>query len=443
MTPERAELDEWQLAVQDVAGEAEGWAVQTRYRINQARVQPAAEIGEEYARFVYWTRRLADAPTSVPAALLSEFVEELGRLAGNFGQPDRMDDVEDALEAAIAAQSAVGGSVSGLYLALASYLGTQSAESPARGRAIDTAVANAEPGTDEWGTAMIAKCAYQVSISRYSAAVRTAHQLRSWVGRGVDPLFACGAMTHEGTALFTSFQDLAEAERLLHRAVTIGSDAGGDVRVARWLATANHYLGRIAEAQGRDAECLRFYLRGQEYQALCPVEIEADAFLELRLSEPLANAGLFDEAYDHLGQAERLVSLGANQGSAFVQVKIGYATLLARKGDLAEAQAAGRAALRHCRRIRFRRGELLCLGFLFTIRVKRRHYVRGALTLLRIMPTLLTGELRRNSIIKLRSGIPVLFRLAFRRLSGSGARPGAPPVTELTGCFCPRHAPRP
>jgi tetratricopeptide (TPR) repeat protein len=434
------EPDEWQLGVRAVAADPEGWAIQTAFRITQTRTRPMAEIGEEYANSVYWMRRLATAPTIVSPDLLSAFVEELGRLAGNLGQPSRMDDVEAALRDAVDAQSAVGGSVSDLYLALASYLGTQAAETRERGRAIAAAVANAEPGTDEWGTAMIAKCAYEVSISRYTAAIRTAHRLRAGVERGVDPLFECGALTHEGTALFTSFQDLAEAERLLQRAVTFAPAARTDVRVARWLATAFHYLGRIAEAQGDDAECLRYYLRGQEYQELCPEEIEANAFLQLRLSEPLANANLFELASDHLSQAERLASMGANRGSAAVQVDIGHATLLAKQGQLAAAQQKGREALRHCREIGFRRGELLCLGFLFTIRVKRGHYVRAALTLLRIVPTLLTGELRRNSILKLRSSIPVLFRLAFRRLARAGTRGGARPgVTELTGCPCPQH----
>ncbi|MFY1700732.1 hypothetical protein ACN28G_03115 [Micromonospora sp. WMMA1923] len=315
-------------------------------------------------------------------------------------------------------------------------------QSRARGDAIAAAVSHAVPGTDEWGRAMIAKCAYEVNISRYAAAVRTSRQLREWVERGaVDPRFECGALTHEGTALFTSFQDLAEAERLLRRAVTFAPAADTDVRVARWLATAFHYLGRIAEARGRDVDCLHHYLRGQEYQQLCPEEIEANAFLQLRLSEPLANAHLFELAYDHLRRAEKLATTGANRGSAAVQVELGHATLTAKQGGLAEAERQGLASLRHCRTIRFRRGELLCLGFLFTIRFKRRHYVRAAWTLVRIMPTLLTGELRHNSLFKLRSGIPVLFRLAFRRLSGADeSGGGGPDATALTGCPCPAHS---
>ncbi|GGL88197.1 hypothetical protein [Micromonospora yangpuensis] len=205
-------------------------------------------------------------------------------------------------------------------------------QSRARGDAIAAAVSHAVPGTDEWGTAMIAKCAYEVNISRYAAAVRTSRQLREWVERGaVDPRFECGALTHEGTALFTSFQDLAEAERLLRRAVTFAPAADTDVRVARWLATAFHYLGRIAEARGRDVDCLHHYLRGQEYQQLCPEEIEANAFLQLRLSEPLANAHLFELAYDHLRRAEKLATTGANRGSAAVQVELGHATLTAKQ----------------------------------------------------------------------------------------------------------------
>ncbi|ATO12454.1 hypothetical protein CO540_00210 [Micromonospora sp. WMMA2032] len=442
MTPDaRAELDEWQCGVRAVAGDPEGWERQTTFRITQARTRPMADLGEEYAAFVYWMRRLAASPTNVSPDVLSAFVAELGRLASNLGQPARMDDVETALREAIAAQSAVGGPVSGLYLALASYLGTRAFETRERSRAIAAAVASAEPGTDDWGRAMIAKCEYEVSISRYTTAVRTAHDLRAWLGRGLDPHFECGALTHEATALFTSFQDLAEAERLLRRAVTFAPAATDDVRVARWIATAFHYLGRIAEVRGRDEECLRYYVRGQKYQELCPEEIEASAFLHLRLSEPLANAHLYELASDHLRQAERLAQVGANRSSAAVQVEVGYAVLTAKQGRLAEAQRRGREALRHCRRIKFRRGELLCLGFLFTIQVKRRHYLRSALTLLRIVPTLLTGELRHNSILKLRGGIPVLFRLAFRRLARRGSQGESPPgVSEPVGCPCPQHA---
>ncbi|WP_433077845.1 hypothetical protein ACQP1P_35660 [Dactylosporangium sp. CA-052675] len=431
------DADRWKLAVWEEVEDPGGWHRQTELRIGATRNSKVGEIGEEYANFVYWMRELARQPTKVDSHQLSDCVDELVRLTGNLGQPADAEDVDAVLRDAIATQSAAGAPVSALHLARASYLGTISAESPERGQAIDAAVQTAEPDSPDWGAAMIAKCAYEVSVSRYNAAIRTARELLRAVERGLDPIFECGALTHQGTALFTSFQDLKEAERLLLRAVAFAPQARSNVRVARWVATAYHYLGRIAEARGDDANCLSLYLLGKEYQDRCPQELEADAFLQLRLSEPLANANLLELAEDHLDEAASLARTGAHKGSAGVQVDIGYATLEAKKGNLTKAEEDGQKARQRCRDIAFRRGELLCLGFLFTIRCKRRHFLRAGLTLARIVPTLVTGELRRNNLLKLWVNIPVLFRLAFRRVSRAvGKRPA---VKTPTGCPCPLH----
>jgi hypothetical protein len=161
----------------------------------------------------------------------------------------------------------------------------------------------------------------------------------------------------------------------------------------------------------------RCRVQRKEYQDRCPEEIEANTFLQLRLAEPLSNADCFGPALDHLHAASRLARAGANTGSASVQVSLGFATVKAKQGDLPGAEDDGRKVLAGCREIAFRRGELLALGFLFTIRVRRHRYLPALGTLARIVPTLVTGELRRNNIFKLRANIPLLLRMAFRRVA--------------------------
>jgi tetratricopeptide (TPR) repeat protein len=84
-----------------------------------------------------------------------------------------------------------------------------------------------------------------------------------------------------------------------------------DPDIRRWVATAYHYLGRIAEVNRRYKTALSLYLQGQAIQDECPEELQALAFLHVRIAEPLTAVGLFEAARDHLNLALELFQLSA------------------------------------------------------------------------------------------------------------------------------------
>lgn len=430
---------QWQTRFSRTRYDPRRWTAYTDYLVRRARSSTAEEIRDDYGSYVYWVGEISERPELVDAALLADFFAEFGRLAGNLGKPAGETDVEVALDKAIAIQRQVFGDVTGLHLAKAAFLGSQTTESPGRLEAIRQAVRDSPPGSDAWANAMVTLAVYHMEVSRYDDAVRTARELE----RGLPPdryheKFRCAALVREGMALFASFQDIERARRVLQEACTYADRAADDLQIARWVSTGFHYLGRIADVERRHRTALDLYLLGQKYQHMCPEEVEANAFTHLRIAEPLTAAGVRDHALDHLREASRLVKTASNIGSARLQVELGFATFAAAGGDLPSARAIADAALRSARAVGFWRGELLGLGYLLVLGVASRRVDKILVAVVRILRTALFGELRRNRLSRLLLRIPVVLPIAVRRMSRRGARAVA--ATErLSACPCPLH----
>jgi len=130
--------------------------------------------------------------------------------------------------------------------------------------------------------------AYWVEVSHYPQALKTARQLRARMATATaGPLHECAALTSEGVALFTSFQDLMLAERLLRQAIAYEPQAHDDTELMRWIAMAYHYLGRLAEVDRRFRTSLELYVHGDELARASRENIVSEAFVHLRLAEPL------------------------------------------------------------------------------------------------------------------------------------------------------------
>lgn len=427
---------EWQARIAVERLNTRRWAVHTQLLIDQARSTPARQMREDYPSFLFWMEQIAGRPAQLSPELLSAFFTELGRLAGNLGKPSGDTDVERALDRAIEVQRRLGGDVVDLYLAKAGYLASQTTESPQRSQAIDNAVRESQPASTSRANAMVTLAAYQIEISRYDDAVRTARAIgRELPADLFHDKFRCAALLQEGVALFTSFQDIARAQVVLEQACEYADRA--DSQVTRWLATAYHFLARIAEVQQRYRDAVDLYIVGQEYQNRCLEEVGADAFIHLRIAEPLIASGLLDDARQHLEEARRLVRTGSNISSARLQVELGFATLAAADGQLGDAEATALEALRSAREVAFWRGELLCLGYLLVLAVKRRRPDKMLLVAVNILRTAVFGELRRNKLTRLLLRIPVVLPIAIRRMSRR-PRPGSVAQTVLA-CPCVLH----
>jgi tetratricopeptide (TPR) repeat protein len=428
---------QWRARLSGARYDSARWAANTQDLVANARSKVAQEIRDDYPRYPYWVEEISAHPELLEPDLLSSFFTEFGRLAANLGRPAGSIDVEQALDRAIAVQRRLGGSVCQLYLAKAAYLGSQTTESEARLTAIRCAIREASRPSEAWADAMIALAQYQGLVSRYDEAVRTVRVLSDELpGDLFQGRYRCAALVQEGMALFASFQDMSRAQRVFRAAAGYAGAAGNDLQIARWVATAYHFLARIADVGRRYPEAVALYLRGQEFQARCPEEVEANLFFHLRLAESLMAAGVMGDARDHLEEAFRLARTGSNTSYARLQVELGFATFAASTGDLVKAQGIAEAALASARAVAFWRGELLGLGYLLVLAIRRRRPDKILGAAARIARTALFGELRRNKLTKLVLRIPVVLPIAVRRMSGRARLGGGGAAEPVYACPC-------
>ena len=419
---------------------SEYWAANTRILMRDARTYRGEQLQRRLKHFAFWAEYSAKVPDSADTELLAEFVNDFSRLAGNYGVLGEAD-IATALDHAIALRQRNGDSTTRLHLAKARYLATLSLEEDERESALLAAVGGEAVGTELWAEATLAYAWYYIDVSLYDQALRMLKTLEAALPQPLfDQKYRCGALTMSGVALFTSFQDLRAAEQCLRDACQYESAGAEDPEIRRWVATAYHYLGRIAEVGQKYATALSLYLQGQAVQDECPEELQALAFLHVRIAEPLTAVGLFESARDHLNLALELFQLSANHSSGRLQAELGFAALDAAQGQFDDALDTVEASRIQARDMGFWRGELLCLGYLLALNVRGRHFRRVPQLLIAIARTIRGGELGRNSTLRLLSKVPTMLGIAVRRMSHR-ARMGKAPAEPMAACFCQLHSP--
>jgi tetratricopeptide (TPR) repeat protein len=431
------DVAQWEARLAAERLDVDRWRIHVVGLVDRARTEPAREIQRDYATYVFTVGEIVAKPGILDADLMSAFFTEFGRLAANLGDPDRDRRVARALDQAITVQRQLGGEVAELYLAKAASLRSLETESEGRLNAIQAAISSSLPGSETWAEAIVTLSAYQIEVSQYDEAIATIERLREHLPAHLfETKFRCAALVTEGTARFASFQDLGRAHELLAEACTFAPEAD-DQAIARWVANAHHYLARIAEVNRHYGEAVDLYLQGKSFQDLCREDIEASAFIHLRMAEPLTAAGNLLDARDHLDEAKRLVETGSNISSSSLQVQLGYATLKAATGELRDAERIARDALHSARRTSSWRAELLSLGYLLVLGIRRRRPDKILLVSFHILRTAIFGELRRNKLLKLLARIPVILPIAVRRMS---YRPTSrEPSRRPLQCRCPLH----
>lgn len=420
------------------------WREYTTLLLERARGRTAADLRPEMKHYVSWVDYSSRNHDSVDAELLTELIEEFARLITNLGEPgDASVSVLSALERSIELQERGGRPTSGLHLARASYLGTLANDSPEREAAIEKAVACAVPGSAEWARAKVSLASYQTVVSRYDRALVEADELRRELRGGpLAAKYECAALYVSGVAMGTSFQNLRGAERSLLRACEFEDQSEHDSDIAGWVSGSYHYLGRLAEVRRRHRTALDLYIYAERLkQERCPESIGGSAFYHLRVAELLMGAGLLDEAGEHLDRSMALFRASSEQSSGILQADLASATLAAARGRFTQAEAMVEETRQSARTIGFWRGELLCLGYLLTLHVRRGRLYRVPVDLWRIVATARRGELSRNSIAQLLAKIPFALPVPLRRMSRRGGRRDRGP-NAIQQCACPLHAGR-
>src|SRR2546429_5319749 len=131
------------------------WLENTRRLIELASTRPAADLREEMKNYVYWVGVCASRPEVVDGPVLSEFVEQFARLAGNLGEPGDAG-VVTALDRAVRMCATAGTPTTRLHLAKAAYFGSLHTESDRRHEALEAALGSAAPGSAAWADAVLA-----------------------------------------------------------------------------------------------------------------------------------------------------------------------------------------------------------------------------------------------------------------------------------------------
>lgn len=428
-------VTEWPERLADARGRLL-WGVRTRMLIRRARAERGAELKKLIRELVHWAGYSAERPADMDAELFAAFVEEFSRVAGNYGTVDET--IEQALESLLNLQASRGAPVTRLWLALARYRSMVSLEDKRRLEALNIAVENAPTGSEAWAEAILALTWYMIDVSRYPQAIRLASQLGARLPTHLFVAkYRCGALTMSGIALFTSFQNLRRAREHLSQALAFEATASEDLQIRRWVATAYHYLGRIAEVEKDYPAALVFYVRGQTIQENCPEELQALAFLHLRIAEPLIALATFDQARDHLQEAAGLFRDSVEHSSGRLQGRLGFASLHAAQGDIDGALGMVEKIRDESREIGFWRGELLCLGYRLSLLVQQRHLGQIPGTLLDILRTMRGGELGRNNALRLLTKVPLMLGVALRRMSHRSAAGSTAAVAAR--CPCPLH----
>lgn len=414
------------------------WAAHTRDKLRYAQTYRGRRLQEKLPSLVYWCEECVAAPEVIDADLFAEFVEHFSRVAGNYGTVEGAD-MGRALDQVIGLQQRRGQPTTKLWLAKARYRAMISLEDRQREQALDAALSSAAAGTDLWAEAILAYTWYLIDVSRYLRALRFLARLeRELPTELFEGKYRCGFHTMSGVALFTSFRNLRQARLHMLEACRYEEAGRTDAQILRWIATARHYLGRIAEVDKRYQEALAHYVVGQDIQERCPEELQALAFLHVRLSEPLIALGSFDQAEDHLNRALRLFADSAEHSTGFLQAQLGFATLDAARGDVGRAMQTVETTRAKAREIGFWRGELLCLGYRITLLLRTRQYGRIPATAIDIIKTMRGGELGRNNAARLLMRVPTVLGVAIRRMAHRAEREPAP--GENNRCPCPLHS---
>jgi hypothetical protein len=414
------------------------WLENTRSLIEQARTRQAVDLRDDMKNYVYWVDVSASHPEHVDASVLSEFIEQFARLAANLGEPGDVG-VVTALDRAIGLCAVADRPTTQLYLAKAAYFGSLHTESDKRYEALTAALASTVPGSSSWADVMLALCWYRIEISRYDLALALVEKLRA--GLAPDLLSAkyeCGALAYAGAAMFSSFQDLTGAAKALRLACDYENRIGDDEDIGRWVATAYHYSGRLAEIRRFYASALVDYLKGKEIHERCPDDLFSLGCVHLRIAELLISARRRVEAYDHLNHANALFRTCSNQSTGRLQVDLAYATLDAANRRFDDSFATIYEARERAQNLGFWRGELLCLGYLLALCIRIGHIGRIPRILVDIIGTARRGELSRNSLRRLLAKLPVILPVVTRRMfQGRYRRPYSD--EEIDKCPCGLH----
>lgn len=380
----------------------------------------------------------ADADGSVPDDVFAEFAAVVVQAVADRGagrEFHRHDLILQAIDAAIERVRSAGRSATALLLARADYLSCAANDCPERLATLQTA--ESEATGEELMRVQHALIGYLIGVSRYREAIAlcdaASTQAEAMGDAGLP--WRAAFLTRRGIARYTTLNNPDTARVDLLAAIR-SLDGATDKGSAEHRSSAMHYLGRILLDDGDVAGSLEYFLAAQEARKPLPFQSGAFAFFHIRMAETLLGTRAFEDADDHLAAARSFLDRIGDSGSTTVSYHYALANAHALRGETADALALLDRCAADAKACRFARGRLLALTRLVPLHLQRRDPVAATATLLRTVPLLFDGELRRNSVLAIVARLRAYVRQVFHPY-GSAAPGGS--CGPALRCPCPLH----
>ena len=370
-------------------------------------------------------------PELVNPELLATYITELARLMENAGAGL---DFRTAIDKAIDLYNATGQSTVDLYLAKVEYLRLTDTESSEKEKSLKAATQAAKLPEDSIKV-MLKLIQYYIDSSQYRLAIETCRECEKIISDNTNLHHYSPKVSDLLGITFYYLFDYEIAKSHLQRACELG-DKHDDYHT---IGEALHYLGRVAMDQGDPLQAMKNFIAGWQHQ---PENLADSAWYHLRMGNLLTAANLVKQAGDHFRQAQDTFLRIEYDGSALVQVELGWADIYKAEKKYKIAEQHYFKAIAFAKKTQFTRGELLCLVKLFWLQLIRLRRLDKALYTFFL--AMANKEIRQNIGVKL--VLKYLWQVVlipYRWLTGSSYSVigvSAKFSTSIDSCLCPIHA---
>lgn len=370
-------------------------------------------------------------PELVNPELLAAYVTELARLMENAGAGIEF---RMAVDKAIDLYSAEEKSTVDLYLAKVEYLRLTDTGSQEKEKAL-RAAAQAAKSPEDSTKVMLKLAQYYIDSSQYKLAIQTCIECEKLISENTNLHYYSPKVSDLLGITFYYLFDYETAKSHLHRACELGYKHNDHHTIGEAL----HYLGRVAMDQGDPLQAMNNFIAGWQHQ---PDNLADSAWYHLRMGNLLVAVNLIKQASDHFRQAQDVFLRIEYDGSALVQVELGWADIYKAEKEYRLAEQHYFKAIEFAQRTQFTRGGLLCLVKLFWLQLIRLRRLDKALRTFFL--AMVNREIRQNIGAKL--VLKYLWQVVlvpYKRLTGSSHSVmgvSAKFSTTIDSCRCPIHA---
>ncbi|MEU3290542.1 tetratricopeptide repeat protein [Streptomyces longwoodensis] len=328
-------------------------------------------------------------PDGIAAKQLSGLMDLAFRVVLTVGAGSTYRGYEEFLEYAlrlIEILQARGAPTTQLLLSAARFQACLANGDPLRRSLIERAVEAAQD-TPDHVIARLHLARFHIDISDYTGARRHVAQCRAALGAEQDGPLGPDLETTAGITHY--YIDPKTARGHFEAAVNLGQRYSEHPAAIQPIATALHYLGRLAADRGEYQLALEYFVHGERQS---DDYLTRHGFYHQRLAEILTDHGSAGEAEYHLCRAEETFARVGQVSNGLTLLQGSWARWYLRQGDFARAERNLTSAIQASRRENAPRVELILQAELLRLHLRQRTLSGALRVLARAGILYLTGE---------------------------------------------------